>query len=66
MTSSPASTARAAMPEPPRFADIEAAAKRLAGTAVLTPLFEFPVLNERLGARLFLKDVTRQRTGCFK
>ncbi len=66
MTSSPASTKSAATPEPPRFADIEAAAERLAGQAVLTPLLEFPVLNERLGARVLLKAETLQRTGSFK
>ena len=54
------------MPEPPRFADIEAASERLAGKAVLTPLLEFPVLNERLGARVLLKAENLQRTGSFK
>ncbi len=66
MTSSPASTISASMVEPPGFADIEAAAKRLAGVAVVTPLLEFPVLNERLGARVLLKAETMQRTGSFK
>ena len=50
----------------PTAADIEAAAKRLAGVAVRTPLINAPVLDERLGARVFLKVETLQRTGSFK
>ena len=50
----------------PSTADIEAAAKRLAGVAVRTPLINSPVLDERLGARVFLKAETLQRTGSFK
>ncbi|HEY0302937.1 MAG TPA: threonine/serine dehydratase, partial [Rhizomicrobium sp.] len=50
----------------PTAADIEAAARRLAGIAVRTPLVSFPVLDERLGARVFLKVETLQRTGSFK
>jgi threonine dehydratase len=50
----------------PSFADIEAAAKRLAGVAVLTPLINAPVLDDLLGARVFLKAETLQRTGSFK
>src|SRR5882672_7184961 len=50
----------------PSAADIEAAAKRLAGVAVRTPLINAPVLDERLGARVFLKAETLQRTGSFK
>ena len=50
----------------PTAADIEAAAKRLAGVAVRTPLINAPVLDERLGARVFLKLETLQRTGSFK
>ncbi|MCA6240801.1 MAG: pyridoxal-5'-phosphate-dependent protein, partial [Phenylobacterium sp.] len=37
------------------FADIEAAAERLAGQAVVTPLIESPALNERLGLRVLIK-----------
>jgi threonine dehydratase len=51
---------------PPTAADIDAAAKRLAGIAVRTPLLNFPVLDARLGARVFLKAETLQRTGSFK
>jgi threonine dehydratase len=50
----------------PTAADIEAAAKRLAGVAVRTPLINAPVLDERLSARVFLKAETLQRTGSFK
>ena len=50
----------------PSAADIEAAAKRLYGVAVRTPLINAPVLDERLGARVFLKAETLQRTGSFK
>jgi threonine dehydratase len=50
----------------PTAADIEAAAKRLAGIAVRTPLINAPVLDAALGARVFLKAETLQRTGSFK
>lgn len=50
----------------PTAADIAAAAQRLAGVAVRTPLINAPVLDERLGARVFLKAETLQRTGSFK
>lgn len=50
----------------PTVADIEAAAKRLAGVAVRTPLINAPVLDDLLGARVFLKAETLQRTGSFK
>ncbi|HET7850163.1 MAG TPA: threonine/serine dehydratase [Pseudolabrys sp.] len=50
----------------PTAADVEAAAKRLAGVAVRTPLINAPVLDETLGARVFLKLETLQRTGSFK
>jgi threonine dehydratase len=51
---------------PPAASDIQAAVKRLAGVAVRTPLINSPVLDERLGARVFLKAETLQRTGSFK
>ena len=47
-------------------ADIEAAAARLAGHAVETPLIESPALNDRLGRRVFIKPETLQRVGAFK
>jgi threonine dehydratase len=50
----------------PTAADIEAAAGRLAGVAVHTPLINAAVLDEAVGARVFLKAETLQRTGSFK
>ena len=50
----------------PAFADIQAAAGRIAPYAVRTPLVESPVLNARCGGRVFLKLETLQRTGSFK
>ena len=48
------------------LADIEAAARRIAGVATETPLLESPALNERLGARVLIKPETLQRVGAFK
>jgi threonine dehydratase len=48
------------------FADIEAAAARIKGHAVETPLIESPALNERLGGRVLMKLETLQRVGAFK
>jgi threonine dehydratase len=47
-------------------ADIEQAAGRIAGVAVRTPLIRSPILDERVGARVFLKAETLQRMGSFK
>ena len=48
------------------FADVEAAAGRLAGKAVVTPLLENRQLNERVGGRVLLKPETLQVSGSFK
>ena len=48
------------------FADVQSAAERLAGHAVVTPLLESPALNERLGGRVLIKPETLQRVGAFK
>lgn len=48
------------------LADIQAAAVRLDGLAVRTPLIESPALNAELGARILLKPETLQRAGAFK
>ncbi|WP_309645594.1 threonine/serine dehydratase [Phenylobacterium sp.] len=48
------------------LADIEAAAIRLKGQAVETPLMESPALNDRLGRRVLIKPETLQRVGAFK
>ena len=50
----------------PSVADIETAARRLAGHAVRTPLLESPLLNEHLGGRLLVKPECLQITGSFK
>jgi threonine dehydratase len=55
------------MPSPlPTFADVQAAARRLEGVVVRTPLLENARLNARLGGRLFVKAECLQRTGSFK
>lgn len=56
----------APMPRLPTIDDIRAAAERLRGLAVRTPLVESPLLNEELGCRLLLKAECLQRTGSFK
>jgi len=48
------------------FAEIEAAAGRIKGHAIETPLIESPALNERLGLRVLIKPETLQRVGAFK
>ena len=48
------------------LADIEAAAQRLQGIAVETPLIRSATLDERLGGTLLLKPECWQRTGSFK
>jgi len=58
--------ANAGSPHEPVFADIEAAAARLNGHAVRTPLLESPLLNENLGGRVLIKPEMLQRTGSFK
>jgi threonine dehydratase len=50
----------------PTAADVEAAARRLAGVALHTPLVASPVLDALTGGRVFLKAETLQRTGSFK
>ena len=50
----------------PTAADVDAAAGRLAGVALRTPLISSPVLDAAVGARVFLKAETLQRTGSFK
>jgi threonine dehydratase len=50
----------------PTSADVDAAAQRLAGIALRTPLISSPVLDALTGGRVFLKAETLQRTGSFK
>ena len=66
MTSSPESTAEPLQASLSNFADLEAAAERLAGHAVVTPLLSSPALDARIGGRILLKAETLQRTGSFK
>ena len=47
-------------------ADIDAAAETIAPVAVRTPLLNSAALDERVGARVFLKPEVLQRTGSFK
>lgn len=48
------------------LADLEAAAERLAGLAVKTPVLESPSLNAACGGRILIKPECLQRTGSFK
>jgi threonine dehydratase len=50
----------------PTAADVDAAAERLGGVALRTPLIASPVLDTVTGGRVFLKAETLQRTGSFK
>jgi threonine dehydratase len=45
---------------------VEAAARRLAGNAVVTPLLHFPELDARIGGRVLIKPETLQIAGSFK
>ena len=51
---------------PVNSADIDLAANVVAPYAVRTPLLSFPVLDEAVGTRVFLKPEMLQRTGSFK
>ncbi len=48
------------------IADIEAAAERIAGIAVRTPLIRSAELDDRVGGRVLIKPEVLQRTGSFK
>src|SRR6516165_3443530 len=50
----------------PTAADVDAAARRLSGVALHTPLITSPVLDELTQGRVFLKAEILQRTGSFK
>ena len=50
----------------PTFADIEDAARRLDGLAVVTPLLRADALDAAVGGRIFVKAEALQRTGSFK
>ena len=48
------------------LADVEAAARRIAGAVVRTPTLLSLTLSERLGARIWVKFETLQHTGAYK
>src|SRR3954449_9706028 len=50
----------------PTFADVESAAKQIAGVAHKTPVATSRAINERTGAELFFKCENLQRAGAFK
>ena len=50
----------------PTVADVDEAARRLAGVALHTPLLSSAALDAMTGGRVFLKAETLQRTGSFK
>jgi threonine dehydratase len=50
----------------PTFADIESAAKQIAGVAHKTPVSTSRTINARTGAELFFKCENLQRAGAFK
>ncbi len=51
---------------PPTFADVQAAAARLEGLAIRTPVMTSRTADEMTGARLFFKCENFQRMGAFK
>ena len=50
---------------PPSFSEIEEAAERIKGQAVITPLEENHELNAEVGSRIFVKAEMLQWTGSF-
>ncbi len=50
----------------PTLADVQAARRAIADTALHTPLIESPLLSVRCGARVWLKPECYQKTGAFK
>ncbi|MGD0025444.1 MAG: pyridoxal-5'-phosphate-dependent protein, partial [Xanthobacteraceae bacterium] len=50
----------------PTAADVDEAARRLAGVALRTPLLTSAALDAMTGGRVFLKAETLQHTGSFK
>lgn len=53
-------------PDVPTFEDVRAAAARLAGHAVRTPLLSNPALDAAVGTHVLIKPETLQRVGAFK
>jgi threonine dehydratase len=53
-------------PPLPSFADVEAAARRLAGRVLRTPMLRHPLLDQLTGGTVLVKPEPLQRTGSFK
>lgn len=51
---------------PPRFADVESAARQIAGVAHKTPVATSRSVNDRVQAKLYFKCENLQRAGAFK
>jgi threonine dehydratase len=64
MTSSPDSTAQSTVL--PDYDEVVAAAERLRGVAIETPLLNVPALDAWVGGSILIKPETLQRTGSFK
>ena len=62
----PIGTAEAPPPDLPTFADVRAAAARIAGTAHRTPVLTSRTADAATGATLFFKCENLQRAGAFK
>ena len=54
------------MSEAVTFADIQSAARQIAGMAVRTPLLRHDVLDHQVNGRLYIEAEPLQRTGSFK
>jgi threonine dehydratase len=54
------------MPELPTYEDVEAAARRIAGSAHRTPVLRSRLVNEQVGADVVFKCENFQRVGAFK
>ncbi|MFO0964341.1 MAG: pyridoxal-phosphate dependent enzyme [Gemmataceae bacterium] len=54
------------MSRPPTFADVQAAATRIRGTAQRTPVMTCATIDRRAGRRLFFKCEQWQKVGAFK
>ena len=62
----PALSALSALPAPPTYDDVQAAAERLAGVAHRTPVLTSRTASARAGVELFFKCESLQRAGAFK
>jgi threonine dehydratase len=64
--SAPGARSAAQTPEPPTFADVLEARRVLAAHLPPTPAWTYPVLNEAVGATVWLKHENAQPVGAFK